>query len=129
MPTTPPLDLDAPGLAQAIEQLAEQQINELPFGTIKLDPDGKVVFYSDVERQRAGFRQEAVNRHFFVDIAPCLDNARFRGRIEQAMAEGRLDISFDYTADLPGGAQDVDMRMRVVSATGGGCWVVQRTED
>ena len=123
------LDLDRPDLAQAIEQLSEEEINTLPFGVVRLDAAGAVVFYSAYERWQTGLRTEAISRSFFAEIAPCLDTPRFRGRIEQALAQGRLDIAFDYTADLPSGAQDVDQHMRIVSASAGGCWIAHRLDD
>ena len=118
-----------PDLAQRIERLIHDEVNALPFGVIRLDAGGNVVFYSDVERQNSGLRKEALNRSYFTDIAPCLNNDRFRGRIDKAMADGSLDISFDYTADLPSGARDVAMHVRVQSANGGGCWIFVKVED
>ena len=32
-----------------------------------------------------------------------------------------LDMTFHHTADLPSGARDVDLHVRVLPATGGGC--------
>ena len=49
--------------------------------------------------------------------------AAFRERIDQALVRGKLDIAFDYIADLPSGARDVEIRVRVQSAGDGGCWV------
>ena len=123
------IDIDQPDLGPAIEQMTEADINLLPFGVIRLDPAGTVVFYSEFERGQTGLRKEAISRSFFVEIAPCLDTPKFRGRIEQALAQGRLDIAFDYTSDLPSGETDVDQHMRVVSASAGGCWIAHRLDD
>ena len=123
------LDIDAPDLAAAVERLEPEGINTLPFGAIRLDPEFKVVFFSDAERRQSGYRKDAVGRAFFLEIAPCLNTAKYRDRIEQALANGKLDITFDHTADLPSGAQDVDLHVRVLSATGGGCWIFTGIED
>ncbi len=123
------LDVDAPDLAAVIERLEPEQINMLPFGAIRLDPEYKVVFYSDVERRQSGYRKETVGRPFFLEIAPCLNTTKCRDRIDQALATGKLDISFDHTADLPSGALDVDIHVRVLPAAGGGCWIFTRIED
>ena len=110
------LDIDAPDLATAIERLEPEGINTLPFGAIRLDPEYKVIFYSDAERRQSGYRKDAVGRPFFLEIAPCLNTAKCRER-------------FDHTADLPSGAQDVDLHVRVLPATGGGCWIFTSIED
>ncbi len=125
----PRVDIDMPGLAEQIERMTQQEINELPFGVIRLDAAGSVVFYSDLEREQSGIRKEVLNRSYFTDIAPCLNNERFRSRIDKAMASGSLDISFDFTADLPSGARDVDLHVRMQSANNGGCWVFVKIED
>lgn len=122
-------DVDMPGLADHVEKLISDEINKLPFGVIRLDAAGNVVTFSDVERQNSGLRKEAVNRSYFTDIAPCLDTDGFRGRIDRALAQGSLDISFDFTADMPSGARDVDLHVRVQSATGGGCWIFTKILD
>lgn len=38
-------------------------------------------------------------------------------------------MTFDYMADLPSGTQDVDLHVRIVSASGGGCWVFTQMQD
>ena len=126
---TASLDIDAPNLAALVEGMEPEGINTLPFGAIRLDPEFKVVLYSDVERRQSGYRKEAVGRPFFLEIAPCLNTARCRDRIDQALANGKLDITFDHTADLPSGAQDVDIHVRVLPATGGGCWIFTSVDD
>ncbi len=123
MNAPPGLDVDSPDLAAAIETLTADQINALPFGVLKLDPNYEVAFYSEVERQLSGYRKETQGRPFFLEIAPCLNTARCRGRIDEALARGTLDLSFDHMADLPSGTRDVDLHVRVLAATGGGCWI------
>jgi photoactive yellow protein len=130
MKTTPvPLDVDAPHLAEAVEQLSPEQLNMLPFGAIRLDSRFNVVVYNDVERQQSGYRKEVIGRPFFLEIAPCLNTDACKDRIDRALANGKLDMTFDHTADLPSGAMDVDLHVRVLPATGGGCWIFTKVED
>ncbi|MGI4952993.1 MAG: hypothetical protein ACRYGM_14420 [Janthinobacterium lividum] len=124
-----PHDIDAPDLAATIGALTPDQLNALPFGAIRLDAAADVLFYSDVERQQSGYRKEVLGRAFFLEIAPCFGQSQYKRRIEQALTGGKLDITFDHTADLPNGAQDVDLHVRVVSATDGGCWILTRIDD
>jgi photoactive yellow protein len=98
--------------------LSVDQINALPFGAIRLDAEGTVTFYSEAERRLSGFRKEVLGHKFFIEIAPCMDTAEFRGRIDRALAVGQLDIKFGYVGGLPD--QPMDLDVRVQSATGGG---------
>jgi photoactive yellow protein len=82
------------------------------------------IFYSDAERRLSGYRKTVLGRNFFLEIAPCMNNANFRGRIDRAIAAGRLDVQFSYIADLPTGTTDIEVRIQ--AASGGGCWIFLR---
>lgn len=127
--TTETLDFDTGRLAEAMQRMRPDEVDALPFGAIRLDAAGKVTYYSETERQQSGYSGEAIGRTFFTEMAPCMDNPRFRGRIEQALARGTLDIAFDYIADFPSGARGVEVRVRVQSAGDGGCWIFMLLED
>lgn len=128
MPTDA-LDFDTGHLTEAMQRMRPEEVDALPFGAIRLDAAGKVTFYSESERRQSGYRAEAIGKTFFTEMAPCLDNPQFRGRIEQALARGTLDIAFDYIADFPSGARGVEVRVRVQSAGDGGCWIFMQHED
>ena len=72
---------DTRRLVQAVEKLPAAAIDDLPFGVIRLDPEGRVVFYNAAERRFSGYRGMALGRSFFGEVAPCMDNDEFRGRI------------------------------------------------
>jgi photoactive yellow protein len=117
-------DFEEPHLAAAVEKLSPDQVHALPYGAIQLDPSGQAIFYSDAERRLSGYRKTVLGRDFFLEIAPCMNNANFRGRIDRAIAAGRLDIRFNYLAEQPTGT--TDMEVRIQAATGGGCWIFLR---
>ncbi len=120
-------DFDDPRLAAAVESLSAEQIDALPFGAIRLDNAGKVISFNQAERRLSGYTKEVSGRSFFVDIAPCMNNPSFKGRIEQAAAAGRLDIEFGHIGDF--NDADRELRVRVQSATGGGYWLFLKRED
>lgn len=122
-------DIESPGLAAFLEAAPPEVVDRLPYGVIRLDAAGMVTLYSARERELSGYRKEVLGRRFFADIAPCLDNPGFSGRIERARAAGRLDVYFDMVGDLPGGQRDVAHRVRLVSASDGGTWVVMQREE
>jgi photoactive yellow protein len=117
-------DFNEPDLASVIETLPPASVHALPFGVIRLDRKGQVIFYSETERRSSGYDQEAISRSFFTEIAPCMNNAKFRGRIGQALAAGTLDISFSFTGDFSDPDRELDVRVQ--SATDGGCWIFIR---
>jgi photoactive yellow protein len=118
---------ETPHLAQCVERLPPDRINALPFGAIRLDQDNNVAFYNDTERRLSGYRKEVLNHKFFTEIAPCMNNPAFRGRIDRALAAGTLDIKFDQIGDFEDDTRLI--RVRVQSASGGGCWIFLLRED
>jgi photoactive yellow protein len=114
-------DFDEPQLAEALERLAPADLDALPYGAIRLDPQGCVVSYNATERRLSGYAKDVFGRSFFTEIAPCMDNPGFRGRIERAQAAGRLDVAFGHIGDFDDTLKE--LHVRVQSATGGGCWI------
>lgn len=115
------IDFDEPRLAESVEKLLPEAVNALPFGVVRLDSDGKVVFFSEAERRLSGFRAETLGRSFFAEIAPCMNTSKFSGRIEAAMATGRLDLAFGHVGDFADISRVLDVRVQ--SASSGGCWI------
>jgi photoactive yellow protein len=119
------LDFDAPRLAEAIEHLTAAELDQLPFGVIGLDPEGKVRLYSRSEARLSGYRGKPPEGSlFFVDVAPCMNNSYFKGRIDKARQAGTLDIRFSFTGDFSDRGRE--MTVRVQSAKDGGCWIFMR---
>ncbi len=121
------VDFDEPRLAAAVESLAAHEVDQLSFGAIHLDPDGRVVSFNAAERRLSGYTKPAIGLEFFVDIAPCMNNPDFRGRIERALAAGKLDIAFSHIGDFDDRTRALDVRIQ--SAAGGGCWIFLRRES
>ena len=58
------IDVTEEDLPQCIEGLSTEALNALPFGIIRLDPAGRVTFFSGTERKQSDFRD---GRSFFSD--------------------------------------------------------------
>ena len=120
-------DYDDRVLARKVEALSAQDIDALPFGAIRLAPDGTVAHYSEAERRLSGSGERPrLGLNFFRKIAPCMDNDQYRGRIEKALARGTLDLEFTHIGDFED--RERELTVRVQSATDGGYWVFMRRD-
>lgn len=124
---------DSRTLAHDIEELTAAEIDALPYGVIRLDDEGRVLFYSKAEGRLSGYgRRPALGRLFFEEIAPCMNTAEFQGRIATARALGQIDIEFGWFGDFDDPERHI--RVRIVSATqtsatqGGGYWMALSRE-
>jgi photoactive yellow protein len=121
------VDFDSPDLVSQVEKLRPEQIDALPYGTIRLDPELRVTFYSQAEAELSGYADRpAIGRIFFSEIAPCMNNADFLGRIETARARGKLDLEFAWIGDFSD--PDRELQVRVLSGTDGGVWLFLKRE-
>ncbi len=82
---------------QTLKNLNEEQLDELPYGAIRLDKTGKIISYNRFESLLAGIAKEnAIGKNFFTEIAPCTDVREFRGRFEEGVAKKKLHEKFRY---------------------------------
>jgi photoactive yellow protein len=115
-------DVTAPELLAFVEALAPRAVDELQYGVIRLDPQGKVIFFSRAEANQSGFGdRDALGREFFTELAPCMGTAEFMRRVEAAQSAGKLDISFEQVGDFDDAERE--LRVRMISASAGGLWV------
>jgi photoactive yellow protein len=115
-------DFYLPLLARSIEALTNDEIDMLPFGVIGLDQQGVVRLYSKTEARLSGRKSRPTEGLlFFTDVAPCMDNEFFKGRIDKAMKAGTLDIAFTHVGDFSD--RERELSVRVQSAADGGVWI------
>lgn len=120
-------DFEAPDLAAVVESLPQEAVDSLPFGTIRVGIDGAVQHFSQAEQRLSGYSRKAVGLDFYSSVAPCMNNADFRGRIEAAAKAGKLDIEFGHTGDFSD--KERELRVRVMSASNGGYWIFLAREE
>jgi photoactive yellow protein len=84
-----------------IEQLGEPELDQLPFGAIRLDKDGKILSFNQAEVTLSGRKKEnVVGKSFFADIAPCTDVQAFAGKFREGVRKGALHVVFPYVFDF-----------------------------
>ncbi len=70
-----------PCLLDALLRMSPGELDELPFGVIRLSPEGFVVAYNRAESRLSGLDPaRVIGKHFFVQVAPCTNNAIVAGR-------------------------------------------------
>ncbi len=122
------ITFDTPGLAGLVDQLPVDAINRLPFGAIKLDAAGAVVFYSAREAELSGRGDRPIlGLDFFTAVAPCMGTPQFKGRIDAAIAKGSLDAEFSHIGDFSD--RDRELAIRAQSAPDGGVWLFLQRMD
>jgi photoactive yellow protein len=107
-----------------LRALTREQYDELAFGIIELDRNFIVRNYNRPESLLARRKPEdTIGKHFFHEVAPCTDNAEFRGRIEALMARDALEkeARFEFVFQFPWGRRSVNIR--AMPDDFGTCWV------
>jgi photoactive yellow protein len=118
--------VNAAELQQELEQRSAPGLDALPFGVIRLNAQGKVVYLSRTEARQSGFHKHAEGLSFFTELAPCMANPQFVARVEQARAASVLDVTFEQIGDFEDAERELCVRM--LSASDRGIWVcLERT--
>jgi len=110
-PTTS-LHFDAEGIGEQLRHASEKELNDAPFGIIRLDDNGIVEFYNHCESELSGVPpSEAVGQNFFTELAPCSNNHLFLGRFKDGIQAGELNERFTYTFTYKMRPTLVDVRL------------------
>ena len=82
-----------------VSRLSPNDLDQLPYGLICIDAQGRVVHYNDAEARLARLPKErVVGRNFFTDVAPCTRVREFEGEF-QALVKDPSTVrvrSFDF---------------------------------
>lgn len=106
--------------------LAEEELNGLPFGAIQLDEEGRILHYNDYESKLSGIaKDKALGKHFFTELAPCTDVKGFHGRFKDGVARGKLYEKFRYHFSFKHNPIDVTVTL-FYSALTNTIWVFVR---
>jgi photoactive yellow protein len=74
---------------ERIERFGEPELDQLPFGAIHLDKEGKILSYNQAEAALSGRKREkVVGKNFFTDIASCTDVQELAGTFREGVRKG-----------------------------------------
>jgi photoactive yellow protein len=103
----------------SLSRLSGKQIDELAFGAIQLDGQGKILRYNEAEAQITGRQASAViGTNFFRDVAPCTNTARFKGVFDAGVRADNLNTMFEYVFDYKMTPTKVKIHMKKAISDG-----------
>ena len=107
-----------------LDSLTREQLEDLPCGTIRVDENGIILFYS---RAQAAIAQReppmVLGRNFFTEVAPCTVVPEFYGRFRRGVLSGDLATSFEFVFDFEMEPVQVQITMRA-SERSGEYWII-----
>ncbi len=84
-------------LLEQLNSATPNQLDQLPFGVIRMDTGGLVVDYNTFESALSGLSADrVVGRRFFEQIAPCTNNYLVSERFSENTLDHQLDYVFTY---------------------------------
>ncbi len=110
-------------IANILSDMDEKQIDDLAFGAIELDREGKILRYNSAESELTGRKPEdVIGKNFFDEIAPCTKRPEFYGRFRDGVEQGDLNTLFEYEFDYKMNPTKVKVHMKK-SLTGDSYWI------
>jgi photoactive yellow protein len=83
-----------------MSSLSDEEIDNLMYGAVELDAEGKILRYNIAESELTGRRPEdVIGRNFFNDVAPCTRSDEFSGRFFNGVKTGEFNAVFEYVFD------------------------------
>lgn len=87
-------------IENSLANMDDKKLDELAFGAIQLDKDGKILQYNSAEGGITGRDPKSViGKNFFKEVAPCTQGKEFEGRFKEGVQKGDLNAMFEYVFD------------------------------
>lgn len=107
------MTFDDAAITEMLDALDEAALDELVFGAVGLDRENIVDRYNAHEVRSSGLSKDrVVGRHFFFDVAPCMNNYLVGERLD----EEALDITLPYVLTFR--MRPTPVRLRLLHAAG-----------
>ncbi|ADB36174.1 photoactive yellow protein [Spirosoma linguale] len=83
-----------------LEKQTNEQLEDAPFGVVRMSRDGIVVAYCKSESHITGISKEyAVGKYYFTQIAPCANNQMVAAKYAQPTLDEELDYILTYVSE------------------------------
>ena len=99
-------------IIEMLGAMSEAALDGLSFGVVGLDSENVVEVYNALEERYSGLpRGIVVGRHFFSDVAPCMNNYM----VAERLAEASLDVTLPYVLTFR--MRPTPVRLRLLRAS------------
>ena len=110
-------------IENVISRMSKTQIDNLAFGAIQLDGDGRIMTFNLAEGAMTGVDAGTViGKNFFKDVAPCTSTPAFEGVFRDGVKNDNLNTIIEYTFDYQMTATKVKVHMKR-AIHGGSFWI------
>ena len=110
-------------IENTLAKMSDDQLNQVAFGAVQLDKDGRILQYNAAEGDITGRDPKAViGKNFFKEVAPCTNSKEFQGRFADGVKSGNLNAMFEYTFDYEMKPTKVKVHMKK-ALSGDSYWV------
>lgn len=110
-------------IENTLANMKDGDLDQLAFGAIQLDGNGKILQYNAAEGDITGRNPNSViGKNFFTDVAPCTDSKEFRGRFEEGVKSGEMNTMFEYVFDYQMKPTKVKVHMKK-ALVGNSFWI------
>lgn len=118
------VSFDDSNLENVLAKMDDNQIDDLAFGAIQLDADGRILKYNQAEGAITGRNpDEVVGKNFFTEVAPCTNRPEFRGKFDEGVRSGDLNTLFEYVFDYQMKPTKVKVHMKNSMGTDNTYWM------
>ena len=103
---------DAEDVLAAADSMTVDELDQLPYGMIQLDTNGRILKFNAVESRLASLpQQQQIGKHFFTEVAPCTKVQQFYGRFKEGVLREELDSAFQFHFAFKQNPRDVTVRL------------------
>jgi photoactive yellow protein len=100
-----------PALLDWLEEQTNEQLDNAPFGVVRMSRSGVVVAYCKSESHITGISPNyAIGKYYFTQIAPCANNFMIAAKYAQPDLDEELDYMLTYVCD------PVKVRLRLLKS-------------
>ncbi len=114
-----------------VAQIDAAAADQLPFGFIRLDPEGRVIAYNTQESALSGLPPQGVlGNNFFRSIAPCTCVDEFEGTLQRMISTGRAQREhIEFLFKFKDRATMVDIAMTTDPFTGYATLLIRKMKE
>lgn len=110
-------------IENSLAKMDEKKLDELAFGAIQLDKNGRIMQYNAAEGGITGRDPKSViGKNFFKDVAPCTQGKEFEGRFREGVKNDNLNAMFEYVFDYQMKPTKVKVHMKK-ALSGDSYWI------